>query len=107
MERLWSYLRRFGRMTKEMRPSHRTDVLVHALLCYGKKTKAKLGILLSALSVRLIIACIGNLLVTRWKRTESIYTASIETFSKLAETHDGECMHFVYALFVLSAQEAE
>ena len=43
MERLWSYLRRFGRMTKEMRPSHRTDVLVHALLHYCRKTKAKIG----------------------------------------------------------------
>ena len=44
MERLWSYFRRFSRMTKEMRPSHRTDVLVHALLHYGMKTKAKLGV---------------------------------------------------------------
>lgn len=43
MERLWSYLRRYGRMTKEMRPSHRTDILVHALVHYGRKTKAKLG----------------------------------------------------------------
>ena len=39
MERLWSYLRRFSRMTKEMRPSHRTDVLCHALNDYGMKTK--------------------------------------------------------------------
>ncbi len=39
MERLWSYLRRFGRMTKEMRPSHRIDVLVHALLHYASKKK--------------------------------------------------------------------
>ena len=46
MERLWSYLRRFGRMTKEMRPAHRTDVLVHALLYYCMKTKAKLGVFL-------------------------------------------------------------
>jgi hypothetical protein len=44
MERLWSYLRRFGKMTKEMRPSHRTDVLAHALVYYGIKTKAKLGV---------------------------------------------------------------
>ena len=29
MERLWSYLRRFGRMTKEMHPSH----------CSGQKKK--------------------------------------------------------------------
>ena len=43
MERLWSYLRRFGRMTKEMRPAHRTDVIVHALVCYGIQKKEKLG----------------------------------------------------------------
>ena len=43
MERLWSYLRRFSRMTKEMRPSHRVDVLTSALLFYGLKTKKKLG----------------------------------------------------------------
>ena len=43
LERLWSYLRRFGRMTKEMRPSHRIDILSHALLHYGHKTKEKLG----------------------------------------------------------------
>ena len=45
MERLWSYLRRFTRMTKEMRPAHRTDVLAHALLYYGSMTKKKLGAL--------------------------------------------------------------
>ena len=43
MERLWSYLRRFSRMTKEMRPSHRTDVLVHALVYYGIKKKERMG----------------------------------------------------------------
>ena len=42
MERMWSYLRRFTRMTKEMRPSHRIDVLSHALLYYGHVTKQKL-----------------------------------------------------------------
>ena len=30
-----------GKMTKEMRPAHRRDVLAHALVCYGMK---KLGI---------------------------------------------------------------
>lgn len=43
MERLWSYLRRFSRMTKEMRPAHRVDVLTHALLYYGFSIKQKLG----------------------------------------------------------------
>ena len=46
MERLWSYLRRFTRMTKEMRPSHRTDILSHALLFYGCRSKQRLGKLL-------------------------------------------------------------
>jgi hypothetical protein len=39
MERLWSYMRRFGRITKEMRPSHREDILTHALVYYGMRTK--------------------------------------------------------------------
>ena len=43
MERLWSYLRRFSRMTKEMRPAHRIDVLTQALVYYGLKSKSKLG----------------------------------------------------------------
>jgi hypothetical protein len=42
MERLWSFLRRFSRMTKEMRPAHRADILSHALIYYGYKTKQKL-----------------------------------------------------------------
>ena len=42
MERLWSYMRRFGRMTKEMRPAHRTIVLSHALVYYGINKKGKL-----------------------------------------------------------------
>lgn len=45
MERLWSFLRRFSRMTKEMRPAHRTDVLTSALVFYGVRTKEKLGTL--------------------------------------------------------------
>ena len=44
MERLWSFLRRFSRMTKEMRPGHRVDVLTSALIYYGICTKEKLGI---------------------------------------------------------------
>ena len=41
MERLWSYLRSFSRMTKEMRPSHRVDVLARALAYFGPKKKEK------------------------------------------------------------------
>ena len=37
------YLRRFSRMTKEMRPSHRIDVISSALIHYGMLKKKKLG----------------------------------------------------------------
>ena len=43
MERLWSYLRRFGKMTKEMQPSHRIDVLTHALLYYSAQKIEKIS----------------------------------------------------------------
>ncbi len=43
LERLWSYLRRFARMTKEMRPSHRTDILTEALGHYAYRSYLHLG----------------------------------------------------------------
>ena len=42
IERMWSYLRKFSCMTKEMHPAHRVDVLAHALLYYGLGIKNKL-----------------------------------------------------------------
>ena len=54
MERLWSYLRRFSRMTKEMRPSHRIDVLCSALIFYGIKTKEKLSMFLAVKDVHVM-----------------------------------------------------
>ena len=42
-ERLWSYLRRFSAMTKEMRPAHRIDVLTDALLYYGRCIAENIG----------------------------------------------------------------
>ena len=47
VERLWSYLRRFARMTKEMRPSHRIDILCDALLHYARKSASRLRMLIS------------------------------------------------------------
>jgi len=43
MERIWSYLRRFYRMTKEMHSSHRIDILSGALEYYVEQKKCKLG----------------------------------------------------------------
>ena len=46
MERLWSRLRRYSRMTKEMRPAHRIDVLTDVFLHVGREANLKLGMLL-------------------------------------------------------------
>lgn len=37
MERLWSYLRRLAKTTKEMRPAHRIDILTSGMIHYGSK----------------------------------------------------------------------
>lgn len=44
MERLWSFLRRFARVTKEMTPSHRLDLLTDGLLHYRRRKAADLGL---------------------------------------------------------------
>ena len=43
MEKLWSYLRRFAKSTKEMRPSNRIDVLTSALSHYAWEVPLILG----------------------------------------------------------------
>ena len=43
MERMWSYLRGFASITKEMSPSRRVDALTYCLLHYGRQSKSKLG----------------------------------------------------------------
>ncbi|XP_065900357.1 uncharacterized protein [Dysidea avara] len=47
MERLWSFLRPFSRMSKEMGSSHRIDVLSDAILYYGHKAIDNIGKLIS------------------------------------------------------------
>ncbi|KAJ8381210.1 hypothetical protein SKAU_G00019880 [Synaphobranchus kaupii] len=44
MERLWSYLRTFSRMTKEMTPSHRLDLLTDGFLHYGRRKSTDIEI---------------------------------------------------------------
>ena len=43
MERLWSYLGKFSKITKEMTPEGRQDLLTDGLLYYGEKMKDKFG----------------------------------------------------------------
>ena len=42
-ERLWSYLRCFSSMTREMTAAHRQDTLTDALLYYARKILMKTG----------------------------------------------------------------
>lgn len=43
IERLWSYLGGFSKITKEMTPENRVDLLTDGLLNYGRKVKENLG----------------------------------------------------------------
>ena len=91
MERLWSFLRRFSRMTKEMRPFHRTDILCHALIYYGHKTKQKLGIEHYYHNIIILFAYLtinkhyylGPLLLSRWKRAEQMKCVASKNYQGL------------------------
>ena len=43
MERLWSYLRPTGKITKEMTPAHRVDTLTDFLIHFARKSISALG----------------------------------------------------------------
>lgn len=43
MERLWSYLRSFNKITKEMTVENRIFLLSEALLYFGRKKMLKIG----------------------------------------------------------------
>ena len=58
MERLWSYLKRFAKSTKEMRPSHRIDVLTSALLHYASRVRLNLGLFFIRATLILVLSTI-------------------------------------------------
>lgn len=92
-------------MTKEMRPSHRTDVLVHALLYYGCTTKRKLGIqYLYSVTVTGSLLCyahytsitihynnnyVASLLLRRWKKANEMKTVAVQQFTSLVANVQG------------------
>ena len=45
LERLWSFLHCFSKISKETRPSHRIDILIDALLCCAKLAASNLSML--------------------------------------------------------------
>ena len=56
-ERLWSFLREFSRITKEMSPEKRIDTLTDALLHYGRGIVRKLGLAQLILLCKFIHSC--------------------------------------------------
>ena len=96
MERLWSYLRRYGRMTKEMRPSHRIDILVHTLVHYGMKTSEILGIPhlihLNDQGLLIILTCqyVARLRTERLERAQTISIVAEESYANLLADFEGK-----------------
>ena len=91
MERMWSYLRRFSRMTKEMRPAHRVEILTHALCIMDIQQKRKLRKLYSETFVYANRFCFptASLLSNRWKRTIDMCQMTKEAFKSLCDSVSG------------------
>lgn len=70
-------------MTKEMRPSHRIDILSSALAYYGMKMKDKLGNCLYYYVFDLVWLCIASLLLIRWDRALKCKSLAEETLRAL------------------------
>lgn len=96
---MWSYLRRFSRMTKEMRPSHRIDVLSDAIFFYAKKSISNLGkyqigenFTCAYVYVLLDLCCFtlkGTTLVKRMKHAHQVKEKSKHSLDKLMEASPG------------------
>ena len=63
-------------MTKEMRPSHRIDILFDALLQYARKSANHLRMLILMCLYNLIVFHAAKLLVERLKRSKHIQLQS-------------------------------
>ena len=87
LERLWSFLRRFSKMTKEMRPAHRVDVLTDALLYYSQLASQNLS---KTIHVCTLDYCfLENLLPKRFKRALCVWTDAGSEIDKLVSSSPG------------------
>ncbi len=68
IERLWSYLRKFCYMTKEMTASNRTDLLTEALLHYARRINQRQGKLVLRLHYFVIKQDLSQLLKLHTKQ---------------------------------------
>lgn len=83
-------------MTKEMRPSHREDILAHALTYYGMKTKKKLGraIIMHAMFIYDSYTIhTANLILTRWDRAHNTMMIAEETVTTVMPNMESMSFH--------------
>lgn len=73
MERMWSFLRGFGSITKEMTPSRRIDALSDCLLHYARLSRSK----------------IGTRLRKRMVRATELHVTSIAAFEEMSKSVPG------------------
>ena len=85
-------------MTKEMRPAHRIDILTHALLYYGHRTKQKLcekpTSCPRSTEFFYIVCLTASLLAHRWKKAREINSIAKETLKSLVESLPGGSFAF-------------
>ncbi|XP_019643793.1 PREDICTED: uncharacterized protein LOC109484877 [Branchiostoma belcheri] len=84
MERLWSYLRPFFRVTKEMTPSHRLDLLTDATLHYARRKSTD----------------IESSICSRWDKAEKAFTQAQEELSQIISQAPGNFIQKPTALMV-------
>ena len=71
---------------KEMRPSHRIDILTDALLHYRRKTSGKIGIF-TELFIFIIYICtlLGHLLCKRMDRAKKLHSDALKGLMSLKD----------------------
>ena len=85
---------------KEMRPSHRTDVIAHGLIYYGMKSKQKLGmhLCLQCHDYCRVVGHTASLLFSRWERASQLKLVSEEAYTKLVtESKLSVSIHLYYS----------
>ena len=99
-------LRQFGKITKEMCPFHRTDVLVHALVHYGRKSKAKLGNYnIVYVNMTLIMPVWVVSLFQCGRKQKSPTRHPLKHLKKLVETHNGWFLIHTSSVFLSKSIE--
>ena len=94
-------MRRFSKMTKEMRPFHRIDVLSDALGHFAYRSSMNLGMFLLPIeaSYNTCILCIvGDILVERMKKAHNVLQSTSRDLETLRTDSSGGIHASVYVV---------